>query len=88
VLSANLESLPISSAKRDKIDWISRKDYLQTLGRRLITPLLYQVCSEQASACLHKFLCNVNVAPALSRVLLALVSVCNAIANDATGIVS
>ena len=24
--------LPISSAKRDKIDWISRKDYLQTLG--------------------------------------------------------
>ena len=40
--------LPISSAKRDKIDWISRKDYLQTLGRRLITPLLYQVCSEQA----------------------------------------
>ena len=24
--------LPISSAKCDKIDWISRKDYLQTLG--------------------------------------------------------
>ena len=24
--------LPISSAERDKIDWISRKDYLQTLG--------------------------------------------------------
>ena len=36
---------PISSAKRDKVDWIARKDYLQTLGTAfdhlcLISPLL------------------------------------------------